>query len=68
VGSMEIVSRKFWQPDDVSESLCGIGFAKAVQRFIYRGTTIATVISDIIRVVANENHSSDGLLPSSDHC
>jgi hypothetical protein len=52
----------------MSESLRGIGFAKAVQWFIYRGTTVAMVISDIIEVVATENHSSDGPLPSSDYC
>jgi hypothetical protein len=68
VGSREIFSEKFWQPDDVSESLQGLGFAKAAQWFIYMGTTVATGISDIIRVIATENHSSDGLLRSSDRC
>jgi hypothetical protein len=50
------------------ESLWRLGFGKVTQRFIYRGTTIATGISDVIRVVATENHSSDGPLPSSDRC
>jgi hypothetical protein len=68
VGSREIFGGKFWQPDSVSESLRGLGFAKAMQRFIYRGTTIATGISDVIRAVATENHSSDGRLPSSTCC
>jgi hypothetical protein len=58
---------KFWQPDSVSESLRGLGFAKA-QQFIYRGTIVATDISDVIGVVATENHSSVGPLPSSDRC
>jgi hypothetical protein len=52
----------------VSESLWGLGFAKAVQRFIYSGTTVAMGVSDVIRVLATENHSSDGLLPSLDRC
>jgi hypothetical protein len=39
-----------------------------MQRFIYRGTTVATGIINIIGAVATENHSSDGPLPSSDHC
>jgi hypothetical protein len=67
-GSRENFSGKFWQPDGVSESLRGLEFAKAVQRFIYRGTTVATGISYIIRAIATENQSSDGPLPSSDHC
>jgi hypothetical protein len=65
-GSREIFGRKFWQPDGVSERLWGLGFAKATQRFIYRGTTVATGISDVIRVVATKNHSSEGSLRSSD--
>jgi hypothetical protein len=52
----------------VSESLRGLGFVNAAQRFIYRGTIVATSISDVIEAVATENHSSDGLLSSSDHC
>jgi hypothetical protein len=32
----EIFGGKFWQPDVVSESLRGLGFAKDAQRFIYR--------------------------------
>jgi hypothetical protein len=43
---MEILGKKFWQPNDVSESLQGLGFAKATQWVIYRGTTVATSISD----------------------
>jgi hypothetical protein len=31
VGSREIFGRKFWLPDGVSESLWGLGFAKAAQ-------------------------------------
>jgi hypothetical protein len=67
-GSKEIFGRKFWQPDGVSESLRGLGFAKTVQQFIYRGTTVATSISGVIGAIATENHSSDGPLPSSDRC
>jgi hypothetical protein len=55
---------KFWKLDSVSESLRGLEFAKVVQRFIYRVTTVTTSISDIIIVVGTENHSSDGRLPS----
>jgi hypothetical protein len=46
--------------DGVSESIKGLGFTKAVHQFIYRGTTVATEISDVIRAIATENHSSDG--------
>jgi hypothetical protein len=67
-GSWEIFDEKFWQPHSVSESLRGLGFVKTAQWFIYRGTIVATGISDIIGVVATENHSSDGPLPSSDRC
>jgi hypothetical protein len=67
-GSKEIFGRKFWQADGVSESLRGLGFAKTMQQFIYRGTTVATDISDIIGAIATENHSSDGPLPSLDCC
>jgi hypothetical protein len=67
-GSREIFGRKFWQHDDESERLQGLGFTKTMQRFIYRGTTIATGINDAIRAVATENHSSDGRLPSSARC
>jgi hypothetical protein len=66
-GSREIFGRKVWQPDGVSESLRGLGFAKVAQRFIYRGTTVATGISDIIKAVGTDTDSSDGPLPSSDH-
>jgi hypothetical protein len=59
-GSMKIFSGKFWQPDGVSESLQGLGFAKASQWFIYRGAIVATCICDIIGAVATQNHSSDG--------
>jgi hypothetical protein len=59
---------KFWQPDGMSESVQGLGFTNAAQWLIYRGTTVAMGISDIIGAVATENHSSDGSLPSSDHC
>jgi hypothetical protein len=52
----------------VSESLRGLGFAKAAQWFIYWGTTVATVIGDVSRAIAAENYSSDGCLPSSAHC
>jgi hypothetical protein len=65
---MQIFGGKFWQPNGVSESLRGLGFAETAQQFIYRGTTVATSISDVIGVVATENHSSDGPLPSSDPC
>jgi hypothetical protein len=68
VGSREFFGGKFWHPDGVSESLQGLGFVKVVQRFIYRGTTVATVISDVIGAVATENLSSDGSLPSSNRC
>jgi hypothetical protein len=54
--------------DSVSESLRGLEFAKATQWFIYRGATVATCITDIIGVVATENHNSDGLLPLLDCC
>jgi hypothetical protein len=40
------------QPDGVSESLRGFGFAKAVQRFIYWGTTVTMGISDVIMAIA----------------
>jgi hypothetical protein len=68
VDSSEIFCGKFWQPDSVSESLRGLGFAKAAQRFTYRGTIVAMGISDIIMAIATENHSSDGPQQSSDHC
>jgi hypothetical protein len=66
--SREIFSRKFWQPDGLSESLQGLVFAKVVQRFTYRGTTITTGIGDISKAIAIEKHSSNGWLPSSTHC
>jgi hypothetical protein len=46
----------------------GLGFVKAVQRFIYLGTTIEMSMGDVSRTVATENHSSDGQLPSLAHC
>jgi hypothetical protein len=67
-GSREIVDGKFWQPDDVSQSLWELGFAKVVQWFIYRVTALATGIGDISRAVATENHSSNRRLPSSACC
>jgi hypothetical protein len=51
-GSREIFGGKFWQPDGVSESLWGLGFAKVMQWFIYRGTTVATSIGDVSRAIA----------------
>jgi hypothetical protein len=51
---------KFWQPDDVSASLRGLGFAKAAQQFIYRRITVETSITDVNRVIATDNHSSNG--------
>jgi hypothetical protein len=41
-GSREIFGGKFWQPDDVSESLWGLGFANTVQQFIYRRIIVPT--------------------------
>jgi hypothetical protein len=52
----------------VSESLRGLGFAKAAQRFIYRRVTIAMGTDDVSRAVATENHSCNGRLPSSGRC
>jgi hypothetical protein len=52
----------------MSESLRGLGFAKAVQWFIYRGTIAVTSIGDISRAAATENHSSDGQLPPLAYC
>jgi hypothetical protein len=46
----------------------GLGFVNAVQRFIYRGTTVAMGISDVIGAIVTENHFSDGPLPLSDCC
>jgi hypothetical protein len=34
----------------------------SAQRYIYKGTIVATGISDISRAIATENHSSDGQL------
>jgi hypothetical protein len=68
MGSRQIFSGKFGQLDGVSESLRGLGFAKTAQRFIYRGTTVATSIGDVSRAIATENHSSNGWLPSSTRC
>jgi hypothetical protein len=67
-GCREIFGGKFLQPDSMRESHWGLVFAKVTQWFIYRGTTIATGICDVIRAVATENHSSNGPLPSSDCC
>jgi hypothetical protein len=62
--SMGIFGGKFWQPDGLSESLLGLWFANAAQRFIYRGTTTALSTGDVSHHVATEVHSSDGRLPS----
>jgi hypothetical protein len=67
-GSREIFGGKFWQPDGVSESLHGLGFEKVVQWFVYWETIVATNISDVIRAIAAENHSSNRRLPSSACC
>jgi hypothetical protein len=48
----------------VSESLRGLGFAKVAQRFIFRGTTVATGNGDVSWAVTAENHSSNGRLLS----
>jgi hypothetical protein len=66
--SREIFDRKFWQPYGISESLRELGFPKAAQRFIYRGTTISMVMTDVSWAVDTENHSSDEWLPSSARC
>jgi hypothetical protein len=58
--SKENFGGKFWQPDGVSESLQGLGFAEATQWFIYIRITVAMGINDVSRVVATENHSSNG--------
>jgi hypothetical protein len=52
----------------VSESLRGLGFAKAMQQFIYRRITVEMSIGDVNRAIATDNHSSNGQLPSSAHC
>jgi hypothetical protein len=57
-GSREIFGGKFWQPDGMSESFQGLGFAKAPQRLIYMGSTVATDIGDISRAVATVIHIS----------
>jgi hypothetical protein len=41
VGSRKIFDGKFWQLDDISESLRGLGFTKSMQWFIYRRITVA---------------------------
>jgi hypothetical protein len=46
----------------MSESLRGLGFAKATHRFIYSGITSAMGTGDISMTVATEDHSSDGRL------
>jgi hypothetical protein len=51
-GSKKIFGLKIWQSDSVNESLQGLGFAKVVEWFIYRGTIVATSIGDVNRVVA----------------
>jgi hypothetical protein len=68
VGSKEIFGGKFWQPNEVSESLRELGFEMTVKWFIYKGAIVATGIGDIIRAIATENHGSDEWLPSSAHC
>jgi hypothetical protein len=67
-GSREIFDGKFWEPDSMSESLQELGFAFSTQWFIYRRTIVATGIGDVSRVVATENHSSDGRMSSPAHC
>jgi hypothetical protein len=67
-GSREVFSEKFWQPDNVSESLRGLGFVKVTERFIYRGTISSTGTGDVSRPIATKDHSSDRLLPPSAHC
>jgi hypothetical protein len=52
----------------VSESLRGLGFAKAMQWFIDRRITVATGIGDVSRAVATENHGSNRRLPSAGCC
>jgi hypothetical protein len=42
----------------MSESLRGLGFAKAAQRFIYMGTIVVKGISDISRVIVTVIHIS----------
>jgi hypothetical protein len=64
-GSRENFGRKYWKPNGVSESLLGLGLAKAAQRFIYRRITVGMGNSDISMAVSTENHSSNGRLPSS---
>jgi hypothetical protein len=66
-GCRENFDGKFSQLDGVSESLRGLGFAKAAQRFLYSGTKVAMGISDVNRAIVTKNHSSDGPL-SSDRC
>jgi hypothetical protein len=51
-GSKKIFGLKIWQSDGVNESIQGLGFAKVVEWFIYRGTIVATSIGDVNRVVA----------------
>jgi hypothetical protein len=53
----EIFDRNFLQYGDVS-----------TQQSIYRGTPVATGITDINRTVATENHNNDGRLSSSVRC
>jgi hypothetical protein len=67
-GSRKNFGGKFWQSNDVSESLRGLGFAKATQRFIFGGTTVATDNGDVSWAVAAENHSRNGRLLSSVCC
>jgi hypothetical protein len=50
--NMKKYSGKFWQHGDVS-----------AQRFICRGTTVATGISEVSMSVGTENHSSDDGCP-----
>jgi hypothetical protein len=54
-GSREFFDGKFWQPNGVSESIQGLGFAKAAQWFIYRRITVATGIGDVSEAVATES-------------
>jgi hypothetical protein len=51
----------------MSENLQGLGFAKAAQQFIYKGTTSATDSGDITRHIATEDHSSNRRMMSYVH-
>jgi hypothetical protein len=67
-GSREIFYGKVWQPDDVSESVWGLGFTKAAQRFIYRRITVSMGTGDVNKAIATENNNSNEQPPSEAHC